>query len=217
MASVRHEIVIDSSPEHVWDVLRDVGAVHERLLPGRVADSRVEGGQRLLTFPDGHVIRELIVAVDDGTRRLAYSIIEGARPPADYHHASFEVLPEGRWASRLIWTTDVLPHALAARIRIIMERGAMQMKEAIEAAAPQPPTATPGPDTNPCQRTSRRTQRTRGGQVARCAKERDGRWHPPWTQRRLRTHRRRDPRERYLPGTRLLPRHPHGGRRSRPA
>src|SRR5580693_4218725 len=126
MASVRHEIVIDASPEHVWDVLRDVGAVHERLLPGRVADSRVEDGQRLLTFPDGHVIRELIVAVDDATRRLAYSVIEGARPPADYHHASFEVLPEGRRASRLIWTTDVLPHAVAARIRIIMERGAKE-------------------------------------------------------------------------------------------
>jgi hypothetical protein len=69
MASVRHEIVIGAPPEHVWDVLRDVGAVHERLLPGRVADSRIEDGQRLLTFPDGHVIRELIVAVDDGTRR----------------------------------------------------------------------------------------------------------------------------------------------------
>jgi uncharacterized protein YndB with AHSA1/START domain len=136
MASIRHEIVIDAPPEQVWDVLRDVGAVHERLLPGRVADSRIEGGQRILTFPDGHVIRELIVAVDDATRRLAYSVIEGARPPADYHHASFEVLQESRRASRLIWTTDVLPHALAARIRIIMERGAIEMKEAIEAAAP---------------------------------------------------------------------------------
>jgi uncharacterized protein YndB with AHSA1/START domain len=136
MASIRHEIVIDAPPEQVWDVLRDVGAVHERLLPRRVADSRIEGGQRILTFPDGHVVRELIVAVDDATRRLAYSVIEGARPPADYHHASFEVLPESRRGSRLIWTTDVLPHALAARIRIIMERGAIDMKEAIEAAAP---------------------------------------------------------------------------------
>jgi hypothetical protein len=135
MASVRHEVVIDASPEHVWDVLRDVGAVHERLLPGRVADSRAEDGQRFLTFPDGHVIRELIVAVDDATRRLAYSVVEGARPPADYHHASFEVRPEGDRASRLIWTTDVLPHSLAAGIRIRMERGAAEMKDAIEAAA----------------------------------------------------------------------------------
>jgi len=135
MASIRHESVIDASPEHVWDVMRDVGAVHERLLPGRVAGSRVEDGHRFLTFPDGHVIRELIVAVDDDIRRLAYSVVEGARPQAGYHHASFEVFPEGDRASRLIWTTDVLPDSLAAGIRIRMERGAIEMKHAIEAAA----------------------------------------------------------------------------------
>ncbi|GGK63913.1 hypothetical protein Sme01_06160 [Sphaerisporangium melleum] len=135
MASIRHEIVIDSSPEHIWDVLRDVGAVHERLLPGRVTGTRLEGDQRLLTFPDGHVIRELIVAVDDDARRLAYSVVEGARPAIEYHHASFEVRSEGDRAGRLIWTTDVLPHALAAEIRIRIERGAVEMKQAIEAAA----------------------------------------------------------------------------------
>ncbi|PRX66273.1 hypothetical protein B0I32_106410 [Nonomuraea fuscirosea] len=71
MSPIRHEIVIDASPEHIWDVLRDVGAVHERLLPGRVAGTRLEGDQRFLTFPDGHVLRELIVAIDDESRRLA--------------------------------------------------------------------------------------------------------------------------------------------------
>ncbi|GAA4637782.1 hypothetical protein GCM10023196_092990 [Actinoallomurus vinaceus] len=135
MASIRHEIVIDAPPEHIWDVLRDVGAVHERLLPGRVADTRLEGDQRFLTFPDGHVIRELIVAIDDDTRRLAYSVVEGARPATEHHHASFEVRSEGDRAGRLIWTTDVLPHALETAIRIRIERGAVEMKQAIEAAA----------------------------------------------------------------------------------
>ncbi|MBG0816931.1 SRPBCC family protein [Planomonospora sp. ID82291] len=135
MASIRHEIVIDASPEHIWDALRDVGAVHRRLLPGRVTGTRLEGDQRFLTFPDGHVIRELIVAIDDDARRLAYSVVEGARPTIEHHHASFEVRPEGDRAGRLIWTTDVLPHALAAEIRIRVERGAMEMKQAIEAAA----------------------------------------------------------------------------------
>ncbi|MBP2708254.1 SRPBCC family protein [Microbispora sp. RL4-1S] len=134
MASIRHEIVIDASPEHIWDVLRDVGAVHRRLLPGRVTDTRIEGDQRFLTFPDGHVIRELIVAIDDEARRLAYSVVEGARPAIDHHHASFEVHPEGDRAGRLIWITDVLPHALAPEIRIRVERGAAEMKLAIEAA-----------------------------------------------------------------------------------
>ncbi|WP_051468603.1 SRPBCC family protein [Actinomadura oligospora] len=145
MASVRHEIVIDASPEQVWDVLRDVGAVHERLLPGRVADTRVEGDERFLTFPDGHVIRELILAVDDEARRLAYAVVEGARPAVDRHHASFEVRPEGERAARLVWITDVLPHALAPEIRVRTERGVVEMKRAIEAAAraTQPPVDGP--------------------------------------------------------------------------
>lgn len=135
MATIRHELVIDAAPEHIWDVLRDVGAVHERLLPGRVIGTRLEGDQRFLTFPDGHVVRELIVAIDDDARRLAYSVVEGARPPTEHHHASFEVRPEGGRASRLIWITDVLPHTLAAEIRIRIERGAVEMKQTIEAAA----------------------------------------------------------------------------------
>nr|BFE85187.1 hypothetical protein GCM10020093_077880 [Planobispora longispora] len=116
-------------------MVRDVGAVHERLLPGRVAATRIEGDQRFLTFPDGHVVRELIVSIDDDARRLAYSVVEGARPPLGHHHASFEVRAEGDRAGRLIWTTDVLPHALAAEIRIRVERGAVEMKQAIESAA----------------------------------------------------------------------------------
>jgi hypothetical protein len=149
MASIRHEIVIDASPGHVWDVLRDVGAVHTRLLPGRVAGSRVEGDQRFLTFPDGHVVRELIIAIDDEARRLAYSVVEGARPPADFHHASLEVHPAGAGAARLIWTTDVLPHALAPRVRIVMERGAIEMKHAIEAAAHHDSLARPPHQAHP--------------------------------------------------------------------
>jgi hypothetical protein len=133
VASVRYEIVIDSGPELVWDVLRDVGAVHQRLLPGRVTATRIEGDQRFLTFPDGHVVRELIVTVDDDARRLAYSVVEGARPPAQYHHASFEVRPEDAHSARLIWTADVLPPTLADLVRARMERGAAEMKAAIEA------------------------------------------------------------------------------------
>jgi|tagenome__1003787_1003787.scaffolds.fasta_scaffold19646154_1 hypothetical protein len=133
MASIRHEIVIDASPEHIWDVLRDVGAVHERLLPGRVSGTRLEGDQRFLTFPDGHVVREVIFEIDDDARRLAYSVVAGAR--TEHHHASFEVRPEGGHAGRLIWTTDLLPHTLAAETRVRVERGAAEMKQAIEASA----------------------------------------------------------------------------------
>src|SRR5882762_30789 len=39
MASIRKEIVIEASPKRVWDAVRDVGAVHERLAPGFVVDT----------------------------------------------------------------------------------------------------------------------------------------------------------------------------------
>ncbi|MFC7387401.1 SRPBCC family protein [Sphaerisporangium rhizosphaerae] len=132
MASIRHEFAIDASPEYIWDVLRDVGAVHQRLLPGRVADTRIEGDHRFLSFPDGHVIHELIIAIDDDARRLAYSVVEGARPPTEHHHACFEVHSEGDRAGRVVWTTDVLPHALATEIRIRVQRGAEEMRQVIE-------------------------------------------------------------------------------------
>jgi hypothetical protein len=134
MATIRHEVVIKAAPQHIWDVIRDIGAVHERLLPGRVVRTRVEGAERYLTFPDGHVIRELIIAIDEQSRRLAYAVTSGARPPLEYHHASFEVRGEGEHG-RLIWTTDVLPDAIAPDIRIRTQVGIAEMKQAIEAAA----------------------------------------------------------------------------------
>lgn len=71
----------------------------------------------------------------EDTRRLACSVVEGARPPTEHHHASFEVRPEGARSGRLIWTTDVLPHALAPEIRIRDERGTLETKQAVEATA----------------------------------------------------------------------------------
>ena len=117
MAPSDVEVVIDLPPEQVWAAIRDVGAVHRRLLPNRVADTRIEGDLRILVYPDGQVIRELIVDVDDTTCRLAYAVIEGARQPITYHHASFQVFPEARYRRRLVWITDLLPDALATETR----------------------------------------------------------------------------------------------------
>jgi len=132
IASIRHEIVVALHPELVWDAVRDVGAVHLRLLPGRVRDTEVHGDVRTLVMPDGHVVRELIVDVDDETRRLAYAVIDGARPPLRHHHASLQVLAEGDGHSRLVWVTDVLPSSLAGEIRARAERGAEEMKNVLE-------------------------------------------------------------------------------------
>lgn len=114
-------------------MLRDVSAVHRRLLPGRVRDVRIDGRVRTLTMPDGYVVRELIVDVDDDARRLAYAVIEGARPALEHHHATFQVFDEDETHSRLVWVTDILPDELAGLIRERSARGADEMKRVIEA------------------------------------------------------------------------------------
>ncbi|MBV8927719.1 MAG: SRPBCC family protein [Mycobacteriaceae bacterium] len=75
MATIHKEIQIDASPERVWDALRDVGALHTRLAPGFVVDTRMEGDARVVTFGNGAVAREDIVSVDDETRRVAWAIV----------------------------------------------------------------------------------------------------------------------------------------------
>ena len=112
--------------------------MHERLLPGRVTGTSVDGDVRTLTFPGGGVVREWIVDIDDDTRRLAYAVIGGARQPITHHHASFQVFDEGPTASRLVWITDVLPHTVAPDVRARVERGAQDMKQTLEAAATRP-------------------------------------------------------------------------------
>ena len=46
MATLHHEITIDARAEDVWDAVRDVGALHTRLVPGFVVDTRLEAGVR---------------------------------------------------------------------------------------------------------------------------------------------------------------------------
>lgn len=131
MATVCVETFIDVPAHRVWEAVADVGAVHRRLLPGRVADARMEGDVRILVMPDGAEVRELILAVDHTVRRLAYTVTEGQRLPLTYHHASFQVFEEGE-RSRLVWLTDVLPHAIADVVRGRVERGIHEIRQTLE-------------------------------------------------------------------------------------
>ena len=75
MASIRKEILTSAPAGEVWDAIRDIGALHTRLVPGFVVDTRLEPGERIVTFGNGMVIREPIIAIDDEARRLAWSSI----------------------------------------------------------------------------------------------------------------------------------------------
>lgn len=131
MASIRKEIPIEASPEHVWEAVRDVGAVHRRLATGFVVDTRLDGDARIVTFANGAVARELLVDLDDKTRRLAYSVVESPMQMT-HHHATMQVLPEGANQSRIVWIADVWPNEAAARVGAMMEQGALVMKQTLD-------------------------------------------------------------------------------------
>jgi hypothetical protein len=131
MATIRKEIALDANRDDVWDALRDFHAVHERLVPGFVVDSRPDGDTvRIVTFFNGAVAREVLVGIDDTARRLAYHIPEGL-PGCTHHGASAEVLPDGT-GCRFVWVTDVLPDELADTIEPMMEIGADAIKATLE-------------------------------------------------------------------------------------
>ena len=137
MASIRKEISIQASPEHVWEAIRDVNAVHRRLAPGFVLDVRPDGDVRIVTFANGAVVRELIVDVDDRARRIAYAVVESPLQMT-HHHATMEVLREGADRSRIVWIADVFPNAAAGQVGPMMEQGSEVMKQNLERTAPRP-------------------------------------------------------------------------------
>jgi carbon monoxide dehydrogenase subunit G len=129
MASIRKEIVINAPQERVWAAVRDVGAVHERLAPGFVVDTRLEGEARIVTFANGMVVRELLVDIDDAVRRVAYAAVGGR---STHHNASMQVFPDGNGRCRLVWITDLLPNEAAVPVGAMMEAGASVMKQTLE-------------------------------------------------------------------------------------
>ncbi|RZI39647.1 SRPBCC family protein, partial [Herbaspirillum sp. HC18] len=74
MASIQKDFIIDADPADVWDALRDFGALHTRLAPGFVTDTKLDGDARIVTFSNGSVAREVLVDCDDTRRRLAYAV-----------------------------------------------------------------------------------------------------------------------------------------------
>jgi len=129
MASIHREIVIEARPEVVWDAVRDVGAIHRRLAPGFVTDTRLEEGARVVTFGNGIIARELIVDVDDQARRLVWSAVGGRMT---HHNASAQVFADGDGRTRFVWIADLLPHELAPTIAQMIEQGLAVIKRTLE-------------------------------------------------------------------------------------
>jgi hypothetical protein len=129
MATIQKEIVIDAAIDFVWDAVRDVGAVHQRLTPGVLTDSHRDGEARVVTFASGLVARELIVTIDDTARRIAYASVGGR---LRHHNASIQLFEVSDHRTQLVWITDLLPDEMAPTINGLVEQGSQIMKRTLE-------------------------------------------------------------------------------------
>lgn len=130
MASIRQEMQVAASAEHIWEAVRDVSEIHHRLVPGFVTDCKLEGNARIVTFANGMVAREVIVDVDEIAHRLVWSATGGR---LSHHNASLQVFAEDATHSRLVWIADLLPDELAGPIGTMIEDGMSAMKKTLEA------------------------------------------------------------------------------------
>jgi len=134
MASIRKEISTRASVDTVWEALRDVGALHTRLVPGFVVDTRLEPGARIVTFGNGMVVREPIIDVDDEAKRVVWS---ANSEWLTHYNASAQVFDGGDGQTRVVWIADLLPNEAAGPVGLMMEQGIAVMKSTLDALAKQ--------------------------------------------------------------------------------
>ena len=132
MASIHKDIPLDAHPNDVWSAVRDFGALHTRLVPGFVLDTRLDGDARIVSFANGTVARELLVDCDEARRRLVYAVISER---IKQHSASVQVFSDGDARSRLVWTVDVLPNEIASYMNAQMDQAALAMQKALARSA----------------------------------------------------------------------------------
>ena len=132
MASIREEISTKARAEDVWEALRDIGALHTRLVPGFVTSTRLEPGARVVTFGNGMEVRELIVTVDEDQRRVVWSAVGGS---LTHHNGSAQVVSDANGVTTVVWIADFLPDAAASAVGAMMKQGMALMKQTLDRLA----------------------------------------------------------------------------------
>jgi hypothetical protein len=131
MSSIRTEFEIDVDADLAWRVVGDwvdgpVGMGH-----GYVVSSHAEGDVRVVTFVKGIVARERLVARDETTRRIVYSMIGDTVCP-EHDNAAMQIVADGAGRCRFVWSRDVLPDELARPLLAYMEESAPIIKRTLE-------------------------------------------------------------------------------------
>jgi hypothetical protein len=132
MASITKNIDTVAPVGAVWSALRDIGALHTRLIPGFVVDTVLDGDARIVTFANGMVIREPIIAIDEEHRRVVWGA-DG--PQFEHYNGSAQAIEQADDTTVVVWTADFKPDELADVVDEMMTSGAAAMKTALDTNA----------------------------------------------------------------------------------
>lgn len=120
MATVAKQFDVAVPAQFAWEAVKAFGDVHLRLAAEFVVSSGMENGLRHITFANGMVATERLIAIDEKRHRLVYAAISDK---VQHHNASFQLSPINDKSTRVLWTTDILPDELKDTIEPMMEEG----------------------------------------------------------------------------------------------
>jgi hypothetical protein len=132
MATIRSELKTRAPASEVWSAIRDIGALHTRLVPGFVTDTKLEPGARVVTFANGVTLREPIVTLDDEARRLVWTH-EGGR--ARHYNGALQASELGDGMTSVVWTADFLPNDISAYLSQAIAAGMASMQRSLDRLA----------------------------------------------------------------------------------
>jgi hypothetical protein len=135
MATTRVDIAIETSAERVWSVVGDFETGPLTMAPGHVTRCQAHGGIRTVTFANGTIARERLIAVDEQHRRIVFSIIGDTIRP-EHDNAVMQVIPRNDSTCTLVWMHDVLPDDLAPTLHAAMVDATPTIQTALGALAP---------------------------------------------------------------------------------
>ncbi len=129
MATIRHTARIDATPDEVWQVVSDAGAI-STWFP-LIEESSASDGVRHCTMKGGGKLEEEVVTSDDELRRFQYRIT-GGDMPVDFHLGTVDVLDvDGR--ALVVYSTDVTPDEVARQMDRALADGLQGLKARCEA------------------------------------------------------------------------------------
>lgn len=126
MAVVTKEIRIARSPEDVWGVVGDLGAISSWV--PLINSAKVEGNTRTCVTDDGGTITEKILGRDDAARRYEYEIVVSPFPLTSYR-ASMEVHDDDDGCARVVWTAALEPAEMGEVMAPLFEQSLETLRQ----------------------------------------------------------------------------------------